>query len=91
MARAVVLTFLAALCCVASWMFGYREGQQVGAFHLMHEMNVTSARDAKEEMDFARDRVCNEIKRYKFSIARDLEEHTQICGARGIDGPENSN
>ena len=87
-------------------MIGYREGQQTGAFRLVHDMDVSYDknlkdaisddrlsydRDASNMMDKDRDTVCNEIRRYKLSIAKDLDENTQICGWRDMDGPENPN
>jgi hypothetical protein len=90
-ARASVLVFLAALCCVASWLHGYREGQQTGAYDLVRQMDKSYDRDIKNNDDMNRDEVCNEIRAYKKSIARDLDENTQICGWRDMDGPEISN
>jgi hypothetical protein len=90
-ARASVLILLAALCCATSWLVGYREGQQTGAFSLVRQMDKSYDRDIKNNNDMDRDEVCNEIRAYKKSIARDLDENTQICGWRDMDGPENSN
>ena len=39
--RIGVLILMATLSLTASWMLGYREGQQTGAFHLLREMNET--------------------------------------------------
>ncbi len=105
-ARIGVLALLAILGLIASWMLGYQEGQQTGAFRLVHEMDVSYDKDlknavnddrlsydrgAKNQMDQDRDAVCNEIRHYKLSIAKDLDENTQICGWRDMDGPENPN
>jgi hypothetical protein len=86
--RISVLILIAALVCVASWLLGYQQGQRTGAFELVREMDVSYARDVKNDSDMDRDQVCNEIRRYKKSIARDLDENTQICGWRDMDGPE---
>ena len=91
MGRVGVLILLWALSLTAGWMLGYREGQQTGAFRLVHEMDVSYDRDVKNNKDIDRDQICNEIRSYKLSIARDLDENTQICGWRDMDGPENSN
>lgn len=89
--RALVLALLAAACLTAGWLLGYRDGRQTGAFHLLREMDESFELDRKSAMDMDRDGVCNEIRRYKLSIARDLDENTQICGWPDMDGPENSN
>jgi len=92
--RASVLILLAVLGCVTSWMLGYREGQLTGAFSLLHQMgpeNDKNENDQNDGIDKGRDQVCDEIRRYKESMARDLDENTQICGWRDMDGPENSN
>ena len=91
MARASVLIFLAALCCAGSWLLGYREGQQTGAYNLVRQMDKSYDRDIKNNKDLDRDEVCNEIRAYKESIAKDLDENTQICGWPSMDGHENSN
>jgi hypothetical protein len=91
MARAAVLILLAAICCVGSWLLGYREGQQTGAFHLLRQMGRSYTGDADHDMDLDREKVCNQIRSYKESIARDLDEHTQICGWPDMDGRENPN
>ena len=90
-ARAGVLILLAALGCVTSWLHGYREGQRTGAYQLLRETDTSYTRDVKNGMDMDRDRVCNEIRRYKLSMARDLDENTEICGWPDMDGPEDSN
>lgn len=90
-ARTGVLIFVALLGCAASWMFGYREGKQRGAYQLVHEMDVSYDRDVKNNKDVNRDEICWEIRRYKPSIAKDLDENTQICGYRDMDGPEPMN
>ena len=54
-------------------------------------MDKSYDRDIKNNNDMDRDEVCNEIRAYKKSIARDLDENTQICGWRDMDGPEISN
>ncbi len=89
--RDSVLIFLAALCCVTSWLLGYHQGQQTSAFHLMREMDRSFTLDVKNASDMNRDQVCNEIRDYKLSIARDLDENTQICGWPDMDGSEKSN
>jgi hypothetical protein len=93
--RDTALILFAALCCVTTWLIGYHQGQQTGAFHLLREMGADSAAiDAKSENDGiekGREQVCNEIRRYKFSMAKDLDENTQICGWRDMDNLENSN
>lgn len=80
----------AAMGCVTSWLLGYHEGQQTGAFHLLRQMGRSYARDVNDDMDMDRDQVCNEIRRYKELMARDLDENTQICGWPDMDSPENS-
>ncbi|MBI3677131.1 MAG: hypothetical protein HY243_11020 [Proteobacteria bacterium] len=90
-ARASILIFFAALCCVVSWLLGYHEGQQTGAYHLLRQMGRSYTRDVKNSTDIDRDDICNEIRAYKESIARDLDENTQICGWPDMDGPEDSN
>jgi hypothetical protein len=91
MGRASILIFIAALGCLGSWMLGYREGQQTGAYSLVRQMDQSYDRDIKNNQDMDRDAVCNEIRAYKRSIARDLDANTQICGWRDMDGPEISN
>jgi hypothetical protein len=91
MGRAGIFIFFAALGCVTCWLLGYHEGQQTGAFHLLRQMGRSYTRDVNDGMDMDRDRVCDEIRRYKESMARDLDENTQICGWPDMDGPENSN
>jgi hypothetical protein len=92
MARASILIFLAALGCLASWLLGYHQGEQTGAFHLLRQMDRTYTRDVNNDMDMTRDQVCEEIRTYKESIARDLDEHTEICGWPDMDNDqENSN
>jgi hypothetical protein len=90
-ARVSILLFTEALALVAGWLLGYHEGQSTGAFYLLHQMGRTYTRDVNNGMDMDRDQVCGEIRRYKESVARDLDENTQICGYPDIDGPENSN
>jgi hypothetical protein len=92
MARAGVLLFTVALGLVGSWLFGYHEGQRTGAYYLLRQMDKSSDYeiDLKNAMDTDRDKVCSEIKSYKLSMARDLDENTQICGWPDMDGPENS-
>jgi hypothetical protein len=89
-ARIGILILFATLSLMASWMLGYREGQQTGAFQLLRQMNRTYQIDVKNAADVDRDRVCDEIRDYKLSMARDLDENTQICGWPDMDGPENS-
>jgi hypothetical protein len=89
--RDSVLILLAALCCMTSWLVGYHQGQHTGAFRLMREMDRSFTLDVKNAADMDRDQVCNEIGRYKLSMVRDLDEHTQICGWPDMDGPEDSN
>ena len=89
--RDTALILLAALCCVTSWLLGYHQGQQTGAFHLLREMDTSFTLDVKNAKDIDRDQVCNEIRRYKLSMARDLDENTQICGWPDMDDAENSN
>lgn len=93
--RTGVLILLVTLSLTASWLFGYHEGQQTGAFRMLREMGAdpaaVSARSESDGIDRGRDQVCNEIRRYKFSIAKDLDENTQICCWSDMDGPENSN
>ncbi len=90
-----VLVLLAIVSLGTSWLWGYHEGRQTGAFYLLRQYSEASereaARDEQTETDMARDRVCNEIRHYKFSIAKDLDENTQICGWSDIDGRERSN
>jgi hypothetical protein len=90
-ARAGVLILTAALAMAGSWLLGYRQGQQIGAFQLVRQMDQSYSRDVKDGMDMDRDQVCGEIRRYKPSIARDLDENTQICGWPDMDGPDESN
>jgi hypothetical protein len=91
-ARAGILILLAVVCLTTSWMFGYREGQQEGAFRLLRQGAefTLSAKDIKaikdsEEMDRdeirdqVHDQLCDKIRHYKESMARDLDEHTSIC------------
>jgi hypothetical protein len=89
--RDIALILFAALCCVTSWLLGYHQGQQTGAFHLMREMDRTFTLDVKNARDMDRDEICDEIRDYKLSIARDLDENTQICGWPDMDGREKSN
>jgi hypothetical protein len=89
--RALVLILIATLSLAASWLLGYREGQVTGAFRLLHEMGEEDARDEHVGIDKGRDQVCNEIRRYKFSMAKDLDENTEICGWPDMDGPNFSN
>jgi hypothetical protein len=88
--RAVALGLIAVLCLTASWMLGYRQGQQTGAFQLRDEEEVAYVTDRKNDFDEDRDQVCNEIRRYKLSMAKDLDENTQICGYDDMDWPGNS-
>jgi hypothetical protein len=94
-ARTGVLILLVALTLTASWMLGYREGEQTGGFRLVHEMDGQYDRDKKGDMDegrdMGRDQVCNEIRAYKVSIAKDLNDNTQICGWHDLDDPIKSN
>lgn len=85
------LIAFAILGCVTGWLLGYHEGQQYGAYNLLHQMGRTYELDVKNAKDIDRDQVCGEIRIYKESIARDLDEHTQICGWPDMDDPENSN
>ncbi len=93
--RIGVLIILATLSLTASWMLGYREGQQTGAFSLLHQMGAENDKknenDKNAGVDKGRDQVCDEIRRYKESMARDLDENTQICGWPDMDDPQNSN
>ncbi|HEY2034012.1 MAG TPA: hypothetical protein VGH02_10045 [Rhizomicrobium sp.] len=89
--RIGALILVALLGCAASWMLGYREGKQTGAYQLVHEMGTSYDRDVKNNKDMDRDQICWEIRRYKRSIAKDLDENTQICGYRDMDGPEPMN
>ncbi len=89
-ARASVLIFIATLGCVASWLVGYHQGEQTGAYHLLRQMDRSYTRDVNDDMDMDRNQVCDEIRIYKESIARDLDEHTQICGWPDMDRPEDS-
>ena len=79
MARVAVLILLAAVGLTASWMLGYREGQQTGAFRLAHDMDASKDRDIQGDIDKGRTQVCNEIKRYNLTMAKDLNDNTQIC------------
>ncbi|MBI3678525.1 MAG: hypothetical protein HY243_18100 [Proteobacteria bacterium] len=92
-ARTGILILLAIVCLTTSWMLGYREGQQEGAFRLLREgaEYTIDTKEIKDVMDMDRDQVCNEIRDYKLSMARDLDENTQICGWPDMDGPKNSN
>lgn len=89
---ALALIVIAALSSAASWMIGYHQGQRTGAFHLLREMDANYVRDSKADIDEGRDKgrdqVCDDIRRYKFSIAKDLDENTQICGWPDMDGPK---
>jgi hypothetical protein len=85
-ARASILILVMVLSMTASWLWGYHEGEQTGAFHLLSQVRGDFERDAKDQADMDRDQVCNEIRKYKESIARDLDENTQICGWRDMDG-----
>jgi hypothetical protein len=87
-ARVLVLLLLATLGFAASWLLGYQMGQRTGAFHLLYEMGEQEGIDYKAAKDESRDQVCNEIRRYKLSMAKDLDENTQICGWSDMDGPE---
>lgn len=80
-----VLLLLAVLSSAICWMLGYREGQQAGAFRLVHDLGVSYDRDVKNQKDIDRDDVCNEIRHYKLAVARDLDENTEICGWRDMD------
>lgn len=84
-ARVSVVLFTVAMGLVASWLLGYHEGQQTGAYNLLYQMGRTYEPDVKDAEDIDRDQICNEIRRYKESIARDLDEHTQICGWPDMD------
>ena len=86
--RASVLILLAALGCLTSWLLGYHEGQRSGAFQLLRQANESCTRDVKNDMDTDRDQVCNEIRRYKLSMAKDLDENTQICLLAGHGRPK---
>ena len=84
-ARVGVLLFTVAMGLVGSWLLGYHEGRQTGAYDLLHQMGRTYELDVKNAEDVDRDQVCDEIRIYKESIARDLDEHTQICGWSDMD------
>jgi len=84
--RVPVFVLLTVLGLVASWMLGYREGRQTGAVRLLHEMSLEYAEDYK-----GRPQVCDEIRHYKLSMAKDLNDNTQICRWPDLDGPKNSN
>jgi hypothetical protein len=86
--RAGALILTAAVALVTGWLFGYHQGQQTGAFHLLHEMGETYTRDVRDDMDMDRDRVCNEIRDYKVSMAKELDENTEICGYADMDGSQ---
>jgi hypothetical protein len=94
-ARIGVLILIATLSLTGSWLLGYHEGQKTGAFRLLHEMGAdsatVSARSESNGIEKGRDQVCGEIRRYKFSMAKELDENTQICGWPDMDGPEESN
>jgi hypothetical protein len=83
-----VLILLAALGLAGSWLLGYREGEQTGAFGMLHQIR---AEVEKAGIDKGRDQVCDEIRNYKFSMAKDLDQNTQICGWPDMGGPKNSN
>lgn len=87
-ALAVILIAIPSLA--ASWMLGYHEGQQTGAFRLLRQMDQSFILDVRNAEDIDRDQVCNEIRRYKLSIAKDLDENTEICGYSDMDGSDNS-
>lgn len=89
--RASALVLILAVGCVTSWLLGYHEGQQTGAFRLLREMDRTYKLDIKNATDIDRDQVGDEIRSYKFSMAKDLDENTQICGWPDMDGPEKLN
>jgi len=89
-ARAGVMILIAVLSLATSWLWGYHEGQQTGAFSLLHQIEEKQQIDAAQNnLDMDRDQVCNEIRSYKLSIAKDLDENTEICGWRDMD--QNSN
>jgi hypothetical protein len=52
---------------------------------------AVSARSENNGIEKGRDQVCGEIRRYKFSMAKDLDENTQICGWPDMDDPKKSN
>jgi len=89
-ARVGVLILIAVLSLATSWLWGYHEGQQTGAFSLLQQIKEKQEiDDAQNNLDMDRDKVCNEIRSYKLSIAKDLDENTDICGWRDMD--RNSN
>lgn len=89
-ARAAALILIAVLSLATSWLWGYHEGQQTGAFSLLQQIKEKQEPDdAQNNLDMDRDKVCNEIRNYKPSIAQDLDENTEICGWRDMD--RNSN
>lgn len=90
MGRTGILILLGTLSLMTSWLWGYHEGQQTGAFSLLHQIEGRQEIDeAQNNLDMDRDQVCNEIRSYKLSIAKDLDENTEICGWRDMD--QNSN
>jgi len=91
MGQAGALILVAVSALMTGWLFGYHEGQQTGAFHLLREMDRTFTLDVKNAADMDRDQVCNEIRRYKLSMAKELDENTDICGYADMDRPEDSN
>lgn len=89
-ARAAALILIAVLSLATSWLWGYHEGQQTGAFSLLQQIKEKQEPDdAQNNLDMDRDKVCNEIRNYKPSIAQDLDENTEICGWSDMD--RNSN
>jgi hypothetical protein len=86
--REGALIALAILGCVTTWLIGYYQGEHYGAFNLLQQMGRTYELDAKNADDVTRDQVCDEIRIYKESVARDLDENTQICGWRDWDDPD---
>jgi hypothetical protein len=93
--RTGILIFVVILALVASWLAGYHEGEENGAFNLLRQTNDASDRTAEimeqAEADRVREQVCNEIRRYKFSLAKDLDENTQICGWPDMDNRRDPN
>ncbi len=87
---AFALALIAIPGLAASWMLGYHEGQQTGAYRMLHQLDSGDTRE-KNGIEKGRDQVCDEIRRYKFSMAKDLDEHTKICGWADMDKAENSN
>jgi hypothetical protein len=97
MRRTVFPLLIATLGLAAAWTFGYWDGSHTGAIQLVSKMQAAdkiSMQDDKiieDSIDTGRDQVCNEIRRYKLAMAKDLDENTQICGYADMDSLENSN